>query len=126
MMFFNSIRWRLQIWYGLILLAVLSGFGITAYQLYRNRMLRGVDDELQHRAGVILNAMRQSGRNRGQGDGMRGPQFDGPPPVDAMPFDDPGDGPRPEDQRPPPKFRLPEQQASLFENEGTSGYFYVI
>jgi heavy metal sensor kinase len=129
MMFFNSIRWRLQIWYGLILLAVLSGLGITAYQLERGRLFRNVDDELQHRAGILLTAMRQSGRNRGPGDGMRGPQFDGPPPVDAMPFDGPGDGPGPgpEEQRPPPReFHLPQQQASAFETEGTNGYFYVI
>ena len=30
-MFFKSIRWRLQMWYGLILLAVLAGFGVTAF-----------------------------------------------------------------------------------------------
>ena len=26
-MFLNSIRWRLQLWYGLFLVAVLAGFG---------------------------------------------------------------------------------------------------
>ena len=38
--FLNSIRWRLQIWYGLILVAVLAGFGATAYQLERGRVYR--------------------------------------------------------------------------------------
>jgi len=33
MKIFKSIKWRLQIWYGLILVVVLTGFGFTAYQL---------------------------------------------------------------------------------------------
>ncbi len=125
-MIFNSIRWRLQIWYGLILLAVLAGFGITAYQLERARLFRGVDDELQHRAGFVLNGLRQSGRNRGPGDGPRRPQFDGPPPADALPFDGPG-GRGPE-QEPgmPNEFHLPQQQASLSDEADTNGYFYVV
>ena len=32
--FLNSIRWRLQIWYSLILVAVLTGFGATALQTH--------------------------------------------------------------------------------------------
>ena len=36
-MIFKSIKWRLQIWYGLILVVVLAGFGFTAYQLERGR-----------------------------------------------------------------------------------------
>ena len=35
MKIFKSIKWRLQIWYGLILVVVLAGFGFTAYQLER-------------------------------------------------------------------------------------------
>ena len=30
MKIFKSIKWRLQIWYGLILVVVLAGFGFTA------------------------------------------------------------------------------------------------
>ena len=33
----NSIRTRLQLWYGLILVVVLTGFGVTAYELERGR-----------------------------------------------------------------------------------------
>ena len=36
----KSIKWRLQIWYGLILVVVLAGFGFTAYQLERGRHVR--------------------------------------------------------------------------------------
>jgi two-component system OmpR family sensor kinase len=53
---FNSIKWRLQVWYGLILVAVLAGFGITAHkwestalQLENARRLRQVDEELNLR-----------------------------------------------------------------------------
>ena len=35
----KSIKWRLQIWYGLILVLVLAGFGFTAYQLERGGCL---------------------------------------------------------------------------------------
>jgi two-component system, OmpR family, sensor kinase len=126
-MIFNSIRWRLQIWYGLILLAVLTGFGITAYQLERNTVFRRVDEELQRRAGFLANAVRQPGRNRGQqNDGPQGPPFDGPP-VDAQPFDRPPDGPEPRQPPPMPReFHLPPQQARAFDEESTNGYFYVI
>lgn len=126
-MIFNSIRWRLQIWYGLILLAVLAGFGITAYQLERATVFRQVDEELQRRAGFLANALRQPGRNRGQGEGPQGPPFDGPPPVDAMPSDGPPDAPAP---RQPPamprEFHLPPQQARVFDEAVTNGFFFVI
>jgi heavy metal sensor kinase len=46
---FNSIRWRVQAWHGLILVLVLTGFGLTAYQVARDNQLRRVDQELdQH------------------------------------------------------------------------------
>lgn len=126
-MFFNSIRWRLQIWYGLILLAVLVGFGVTAYQLERGRLFRGVDEDLQRRAGFLANKLRPPGRNRGQGDGPRGPQFDGPPPVDGQPFDGASDGPGPEQGRPMQReFHLPQQPGGLFDETDPNGFFYVI
>jgi len=34
-MFAKSIRWRLQLWIAFLLVCVLSGFGITVYQLQR-------------------------------------------------------------------------------------------
>ena len=49
MKIFKSIKWRLQIWYGLILVVVLAGFGFTAYQLERGRQLGRIDDELHRR-----------------------------------------------------------------------------
>ncbi len=53
-MIFKSIKWRLQIWYGLILVVVLAGFGLTAYQLEPQPASSGrIDDELHRRFGVL-------------------------------------------------------------------------
>jgi len=53
-MIFNSIRWRLQAWHGLILVTVLTGFGLTAYQVARDNQLRRIDQDLeQHMMSLI-------------------------------------------------------------------------
>lgn len=129
--FLNSIRWRLQIWYGLILVAVLAGFGATAYQLERGRVYRQVDDELQRRAGALGTVLRQPPRNRGpQGPPGGGRPFDGPPeeqrlPEDPLPDRANDDGP-PEFARGLREFHLPPQQARLFDETDTNGFYYVI
>lgn len=46
-MMFNSIRWRLQLWHALLLVIVLSGFGLSAYQVARENQMRRVDTELE-------------------------------------------------------------------------------
>src|SRR5205809_1057074 len=124
-MLFKSIRWRLQIWYGLILVGVLAGFGLTAYQLQRGKQLRRIDEELQRRVGELattlrLPALREPGR---AGPHSREPFPDRPPMRDLPP---PGQ-PRPERPLPdrpfpngppdgfsraPTEFHLPPQQAS--------------
>src|SRR3954470_13478576 len=48
-MIFNSMRWRLQLWHGLILVGVLLAFGLTAYHVARDNQLRRVDLELDRR-----------------------------------------------------------------------------
>ena len=131
MKFFNSIKWRLQLWYGLILVMVLLSFGITAYQLERNRHDRLVDDELHRRVAVLGKALhrpppRAQAVNRPfsggppRGPEFRGPSFDGPP------------GPNPEDgqgepggQR-PAKFLLSQDDARLFESDDPHGFYFLI
>ncbi|HWL52264.1 MAG TPA: HAMP domain-containing sensor histidine kinase [Chthoniobacteraceae bacterium] len=44
--FLHSIRWQVQVWYGLILLATLVAFCFTAYRLAWDHQMRGVDREL--------------------------------------------------------------------------------
>ena len=48
-MILNSIRWRIQLWHGAILLVVVTGLGLTAYQFESTRVLRGIDEELAKR-----------------------------------------------------------------------------
>lgn len=54
----RSIRWRLQLWLGFWLVCVLSGFGVTAYQLHRLNVLNQIDRELERRVAALGVAMR--------------------------------------------------------------------
>ena len=127
-MIFNSIRWRLQIWYGLILVAVLAGFGATGFQLMRGPVYRTVDDELQHRVDVLRQLLRQPPRNRGVEGPRAGPP--GEPAFDGPPEDQRPQGPRRRDfggdPQGPREFHLPPMQAWLFDESDTNGFYYVI
>ncbi len=113
----KSIKWRLQIWYGLILVVVLAGFGFTAYQLERGRMLGRIDDELHLRLNVLSQSLHRPPGRPEQGR----PPFDGPPP-DQFPDDRlPGQNPRPLLE-----FRLPPQAAGLFDTNDPNGFCFVI
>jgi two-component system, OmpR family, sensor kinase len=56
----RSIRWRLQLWYGALLAAILIGFGLTAYHLERTRQLRAVDEQLQKRLPALSDSFKRS------------------------------------------------------------------
>ena len=45
---FQSIRWRIQAWHGLILFIAFAAFCLTAYQLAWFNQLRRIDSEIQH------------------------------------------------------------------------------
>lgn len=81
---FQSIRWRLQLWYGLLLLVILTGFGATAYHLEAGRQVRRVDEELRRLLPVLVSAQHPV---RGDRDRR---EFDLPP-RDAARFDRPGE-----------------------------------
>jgi two-component system OmpR family sensor kinase len=49
----NSIRWRIQLWHGLLLLVVLTGFGITAYFFQYENAQNRVDSELRLRLYLL-------------------------------------------------------------------------
>lgn len=128
-MIFNSIRWRLQLWYGLLLLAVLAGFGLTAYELQHGKQFRRTDDELRRRVAELGNALRANGPPR---DRLRpppgGPLRDRPDPDDqndGPPFRPPGDAPE-GPRRPPREFHLLPRQAGLFDDADTNGFYYVV
>jgi heavy metal sensor kinase len=120
MKIFKSIKWRLQIWYGLILVVVLAGFGFTAYQLERGRLLGSIDDELHRRAGMLANVLRRP-PPRGPGPDRNGQPFDRPPPGQF-----PDDGPPEQNPRPPREFHLPPEAAGLFGTNDPNNYYFII
>jgi two-component system, OmpR family, sensor kinase len=71
-MMFRSIKWSLQLWHGLILFLVLTGFGYTAFELQRTRELRRVDEQLQDRLATMFAPIRPP---RGEGFRRVGPQY---------------------------------------------------
>lgn len=60
MIFPRSIRWRLQLWYGALLIALLCGFGFTAYHLEKVRRFSRIDDELHARLSLLVDSLRAS------------------------------------------------------------------
>ena len=132
MKIFKSIKWRLQIWYGLILVVVLAGFGITAYQLDRNRQFRQIDDELHHRVNLLANALRRPPPRGGNdnrpppGQPPRGQDFDGAPSDNPPQGQFPDGEPPPQRNRPLPEFHLPSEDAHFFEASDPHGFYFII
>ena len=80
-MFPQSIRWRLQLWLAILLVCVLTGFGITIYQLHRISQLREIDEELERRVAVLSGAVRGGPPRPGFGP----PKFEsGPGPMTSI------------------------------------------
>jgi two-component system, OmpR family, sensor kinase len=111
MKIFNSIKWRLQIWYGLILVIVLAGFGFTAYQLEYGQQVHSVDGELHRRFAVIANALHQPPHNP--------ENFDRPPPGN---FPDA----TPEENVRAQNFSLPPQADILFDTNNPNSFYFLI
>ena len=85
MFFSHSLRWRLQIWHGLILLAVLGGFGLTAWRLEQERILTAVSERLTERHNNAMRLMRQAGPPDGGDRPRGGPGPEGGPPPRGNP-----------------------------------------
>jgi len=113
----KSIKWRLQLWYGLILVVVLAGFGFMAYQLELGRQMGRMRFESKRRFNLLANALRRPPH----GPNQNGMPFDRPPPGQAP--DD--DSPAP-DSRPPVEFHLPAQAAGLFDANDPNSFFFII
>jgi heavy metal sensor kinase len=113
-MIFNSIRWRLQAWHGVILVTVLTGFGLTAYHVARDNQQRRIDQELDQRLMALFR-----------------PRPPGPPPEHAQ-------GPRPGDHhehrfdssdflsRVRESMREAIQHAGTFEATQTNTFYYLL
>lgn len=71
----RSLRWRLQLWHGLVLWIVLAVFGVVVYFLQWQTRLQQIDAELDRTAEVLAMRVRRL---------MPGPPF-GPLPFDGRP-----------------------------------------
>src|SRR6185503_10966601 len=103
----------------LLLILVLAGFGLTAYQFQKANTLRRIDNELEHRLRVVGDTLRQGGGRPPR------PRPGGPPDRGEPPFKRP---PRPTDEgRPPPRdFQLPPREQYLFDDAGTNSFYYIV
>jgi two-component system, OmpR family, sensor kinase len=99
MKFLRSIRWRLQLWHGLLLALVLACFGFTAWRLQLGNQLRRTDEALQQRVS-ILTAIRRAANPAGNGP----PDRFGPPPFPKLSAND----------------------ASLFEERAGKSFYFVV
>jgi two-component system, OmpR family, sensor kinase len=57
---FRSIRWQIQIWYGLLLLAIVTVSGVIVHQLIWLHLLGDVDDEIRQNNSLLLSNLRRS------------------------------------------------------------------
>src|SRR5260221_4525267 len=58
---FKSIRWRLQVWHGVLLLLVLLAVGLKSYFLARENRFGVIDQELQRQCIVDAEAIVAGG-----------------------------------------------------------------
>lgn len=104
-MFFRSLRWRLQAWYGAILIVLVTAFACVAYGLERARQLRETDEELLQRVSFLAAGLHT-------------------PPPDGAPR-----GPGPEGGPPPHRRReleLTPAQRELLLGSGERRFQYII
>lgn len=132
-MIFNSIRWRLQAWHGLILTVIVIAFSITAYQLEYAHRLRRIDNELQELTSQLTAFVRPAteppGSRTPPGRSPLGPGHDGPGsrgPRNEGEFGPPTDGPgrnRPPQGEPD---RVPPQITALFDDSRPNSFYYAV
>ena len=144
-MFPKSIRWRLQLWLAFLLACILSGFGLTAYQLHRTNRLTQIDEDLTRRVATLSADARARVAFFGQPPGRPpfnlepgrdvGPDVFAPPssklpsaPGGESPFSwRPGAEPRTPRSRPAPReLRLSSQTQNLFDEADTNGFYYAV
>ena len=128
-MIFNSIRWRIQAWNGLLMMVVIVAFGITIHRFEHVQRLRRADNELQQRSTLITIAVPPDDVSGGRRGDPRFPPFDrpsdpsyGPPPVGR---EEPARQPRLPDNR-RREFRPPDEIVGLLRDSIDQGYYYAV
>ena len=126
-MIFNSIRWRLQAWYGLILVAVLAGFGPTAYQVAHDNQLRRIDQDLEQHLMALVRPRPPEppqapfpGESQGQAPRPPFGRQPGPPP------DEPREDRRFDSPDFLPRMRELVQQGGVLDASQTNTFYYIL
>ena len=110
MKIFKSIKWRLQLWYGLILALTIAAGIATSYQMERDRLFADADRNLHVEFQNLIHAVHL----RPFSD--LPPEMQPPPPPEMQP---------PEERFPDPYFAK-QAFASFFQNIAAAGYYSVI
>lgn len=116
----RSIRWRIQLWYGLLLLGILCGFGIVAYRMWASDAYKHLDAELELRVASFMNDLD---RNRPRPPGEGGTDGESPRNRREEPGQEPRGGGGPSGA-PRGKFRLSTGMQSLFDAQGKDVFYY--
>jgi two-component system, OmpR family, sensor kinase len=126
-MIFNSIRWRLQAWHGLILVVVLAAFGVTAYRVAHDNQLRRIDQDLeQHLMALMRPGPPGPMQGRFPGEPLDEPPdrpFGGP---HGPPLDRPREGRRFDSPEFLSRMRERVQQGGVLDASQTNIFYYVL
>lgn len=124
-MFTKSIRGRLLLWLAFLLVCILSGFGVTAYQLHRINLFRQVDEALERRVAAVSSDVRGRGP---LGHAHAGPRRE-PEPGHQSPDQPPPDSwpPKgPPDLREPRQVHLSSSTVGLFDEQDSLGFYFAV
>ena len=121
-MFRQSIRFRLLLWFAVLLALLVAGFGTTAYQLQKSAAMEKIDEELARRVELVSVAFRGADADmhfRPHDRGEPPPDFLGhKPPMGPPPRGFPRERPRRE------SATLPASVTNLFT--AGNGFFFAV
>lgn len=145
---FKSLRWRLQVWHAVVLMVVISSFGVVVYDLLWRTRLQQVDAELNRNTFFVMSLMRRllprppgsrrprtpeneqtPNADRNNPVATTQPRNENPnetanPPANQPPANQPPPNQPPSDR--PDPGPLPAEFAQLFQgDEGTRSYFII-
>ena len=136
-MFHYSIRGRLLLWLAALLVAILTGLGVTAYQLYGINQFSQIDNELELRVAALQADWRSSRPPNGNGPPPPPPGAPGARPSSQGHDDEPAALPEgrldpPLQSRPvfstaedPDRIPLAPRTKALFNEADVRGFYYA-
>ena len=99
----ESLRFRIQLWYGFLLAVVLTMFSVISYKHQEVGAIRRVDDELRKRLSVVQESL--SSPDKSSPDKTASKQGRREVPLE---------------------LKLPASRSALFDAQDPAGYFYVV